>query len=405
MSKKEDRTGHRSRLRSKFLTAPEKLSDVHLLELLLTFAIPRQDVAKLSQNLLKTFGSLGDVFTASQEDLKQIKGVGENTIALIRAVDHLRQRTLLESVSETSTEEENLVTMEMNQPELFSMADEKSTGEKNPKPPPPPPTKADIRAYTNDLIKVTITHLPAVINCENFAEFSAYLEVNLPYNSANTRNRYTRYLTNRYYPDGTILTPLTRLLSYHPEESTWKAVLFYETVKAEPAVQFMAEQVIWPALPTGTVSRDSLKENLGKRFAEASEATISRMIYSLVNLYTMCDVVIQQDGLLKFQTRQGSLTSFLYVLVSQFSEPGIYSFEALEQGPARRWLLWDREWIRRQLYNLRDLDIIAKISEIDAMRQFTLSLDQATAIKNYFEHPRWNELVLRESSATVKSES
>lgn len=337
--------------------------------------------------------------------MKQIKGVGENTIALIRAVDHLRQRTLLESVSETSTEEENLVTMEMNQPELFSMADEKSAGEKNPKPPPPPPTKADIRAYTNDLIKVAITHLPAVINCESFAEFSAYLEQNLPYNSANTRNRYTRYLTNRYYPDGTIFTLLTRLLSHHPDDSTWKAVLFYETVMAEPAVQFMAEQVIWPALPTGTVSRDSLKENLGKRFAEASEATISRMIYSLVNLYTMCDVVIQQDGLLKFQTRQGSLTSFLYVLVSQFPEPGIYSFEALERGPARRWLLWDREWIRRQLYNLRDLDIIAKISEIDTMRQFTLSLDQVTAIKNYFEHPNRNELVLRESSTAVKSES
>lgn len=244
-----------------------------------------------------------------------------------------------------------------------------------------------------------------MINCESFAEFSAYLEQNLPYNSANTRNRYTRYLTNRYYPDGTIFTLLTRLLSHHPDDSTWKAVLFYETVMAEPAVQFMAEQVIWPALPTGTVSRDSLKENLGKRFAEASEATISRMIYSLVNLYTMCDVVIQQDGLLKFQTRQGSLTSFLYVLVSQFPEPGIYSFEALERGPARRWLLWDREWIRRQLYNLRDLDIIAKISEIDTMRQFTLSLDQVTAIKNYFEHPNRNELVLRESSTAVKSES
>lgn len=131
MSKKEDRNGHRSRLRGKFLAAPEKLSDVHLLELLLTFAIPRQDVAKLSQNLLKTFGSLESVFTASQEDLKQIKGVGENTIALIRAVDHLRQRTLLESVSETSTEEENLVTMEMNQPELFSMADENQQEKKS----------------------------------------------------------------------------------------------------------------------------------------------------------------------------------------------------------------------------------------------------------------------------------
>ena len=119
MPEKEERTGHRSRLQNKFLATPEALSDAQLLEMLLTFAIPRQDVAWLSQNLLEIFGSLRGVFTAAHEDLQQIKGVGETTAVLIQAVGQLRQRTLLESVSETATEEENLVTMEMNQPELF----------------------------------------------------------------------------------------------------------------------------------------------------------------------------------------------------------------------------------------------------------------------------------------------
>lgn len=403
MLEKNSHIGHRTRLRNVFLANPNMLSDEQLLEMLLTYAIPRQDVALLAKNLLETFVSLENVLAASHKDLLRVKGVGEVTAVLIQTVGQIQQRTWLESNPETAAEE-NLVSMNMRQPELFSTIDEKAGGDRNPKPPPPPPTKADIRTYTNDLIKVALTHLPAVIKCENYTEFSTYLEQQLPYNSANTRNRYTRYLTNRYYPDGTILTSLTKLLSYHPDETTWKSALFYETVKAEPAVQFMAEQVIWPALPTGTVSRDSLKESLGKRFAEASEATISRMIYSLVNLYTMCDVVIQQDGLLKLQTRQGSLAAFLYVLTSEFPVPGIYSFEALEQGPARRWLLWDREWIRRQLYNLRDLNIIAKISEIDTMRQFTLSLDQVAAIENYFEHPQRSELALRETPATIKSE-
>lgn len=53
----------------------------------------------------------------------------------------------------------------------------------------------------------------------------------------------------------------------------------------------------------------------------------------------------------------------------------------------RRWLLWDREWIRRQLYNLQDLGIVSKVSEIDTIRQFTIGLDQAAALERFFTYP------------------
>lgn len=405
MPEKDGHAGHRTRLRERFLADPDAFSDGQLLELLLTYAVSRQDVAPIAARLLEMFGSLENVFLASREALTQVKGVGEVTAVLIQIVGQIQQRTKSEIIEpELLTQEEGTTSMSMHQLEIFSEANKKLAGH-SPKPPPPPPTKADIRAYTNDLIKVALTHLPVVVKCASFSEFSTYLEENLPYNSANTRNRYTRYLTNRYYANGTISTPLTRFLTYHPDEATWEAALFYETVKMEPAVQFMAEQIIWPALPSGYVQREALKESLEKRFAEASEGTIKRMMYSLVNLYTILNVANQQNGLLRFQTRQGTLAAFLYVLASEFPEPGIYPFEALEQGPARRWLLWDREWIRRQLYNLRDLGVIAKISEIDTMRQFTLSLNQEMALKQYFEHPHRDELILRESPAAVAGES
>ena len=117
------------------------------------------------------------------------------------------------------------------------------------------------------------------------------------------------------------------------------------------------------------------------------------------------DVAVQQDSLLKLQTRPGTLAAFAYVLAAEFPQTGIYSFEALEQGPMRRWLLWDREWMRRQLYNLRDMGVIAKISEIDAMRQFTLSTDQLATVQHYFGHPQRDELALRESPTAVEGES
>jgi DNA repair protein RadC len=405
MSEKDSHSGHRTRLRKRFLADSDAFSDVQLLELLLTYAVSRQDVAPVATRLLEVFGSLENVFSASYENLIRVEGVGEITAVLIRTVGQFQQRTKLEAEPEILTEEEDTISMGMRQFEIFSEANEKGI-ERSPSPkPPPPPTKADIRTYTNDLIKVALTCLPAVINFDNVFAFSTYLAKNLPYNSANSRQRYSNNLINRYYPQGNIATSLTKLLSYRPDESTWKAVLFYETIRAEPAVQFVAEQVIWPALPTGHIQREALKKDLEKRFAATSEATIKRMIYSLVNLYTILGVASQQNRLLKFQTRTQTLAAFLYVLTSEFPQPGIYPFEALEQGPMRRWLLWDREWIRRQLYNLRDFGVMAKISEIDTLRQFTLSFDQITALEHYFEHPQRDELALRDSPAAVKGES
>lgn len=396
--------GHRHRLRKQFLAGPDKFSESQLLELLLMYAIPRQDVAPIAAKLVKAHGSLEQLLSASYEELVTQEGVGEATAIFIRVVRELLQRTNQKGILTVSPQE--VTTMELQQQELFSLSPRPEGGQvSSPKPPPPPPTKSDIRAYNNDLTKVALKHLPAVVEYNNFSDFSSYLEENLPYNSGITRTRYSRYLTNRFYPEGTIATPLTELLSFSPDLITWKEILFFETTKAEPAVQFVAEQIVWPALPIGQLERKALSEKLRKRFAEASEATIKRMVYSLVNLYTLLDVATLEDDRLIFRNRIGSLSAFTYGLVSEFPEPGIYAFEAIENGPMRHWLLWDKEWMRRQLYNLRDLGIVAKISEIDAVRQFTLSTDQLSIIKQYFEHPKRQELALRESPMLLGDES
>jgi len=61
----KNNTGHRQRLRERFLTGDiESLSDEILLELLLTFSIGRKDVRPLSQELIRVFGSLSQVLSA-----------------------------------------------------------------------------------------------------------------------------------------------------------------------------------------------------------------------------------------------------------------------------------------------------------------------------------------------------
>ena len=98
--------GHRERLRDCFRKDGLAGFDaVRSLELLLQYAIPRKDTNPIAHALLDRFGSLQEVFDASEEELCQVQGIGPSAATLLRllpqilrksAVDHAaEQRTLL----------------------------------------------------------------------------------------------------------------------------------------------------------------------------------------------------------------------------------------------------------------------------------------------------------------------
>lgn len=81
------REGHRKRLRQKFLQG--KLVDYELLELLISYAIPRIDVKPIAKTLLLKFGNIHQIITAKISDLTQIKGIGENAAVLINLISEI----------------------------------------------------------------------------------------------------------------------------------------------------------------------------------------------------------------------------------------------------------------------------------------------------------------------------
>ena len=82
-----DYLGHRERLRRRFLLGGGRdMPDYELLELLLTIAIPRRDVKPLAKELIRKFGSFAEVVNAPLEELMLVKGVKENTAAVLRIV-------------------------------------------------------------------------------------------------------------------------------------------------------------------------------------------------------------------------------------------------------------------------------------------------------------------------------
>ena len=90
-----DATGHRERLRERFSRSGfEGFHDYEVLELLLTYAIPRVDVKPIAKRLLKVFGTLAGVFDAPLAELKQIEGMGERGAVFLTLVRQVEVRYL-----------------------------------------------------------------------------------------------------------------------------------------------------------------------------------------------------------------------------------------------------------------------------------------------------------------------
>jgi DNA repair protein RadC len=90
---------HRKRLREKFLKAgAEGFHDYELLELLLTYAIPRVDVKPPAKALMKRFGTLNAVLDATQSELAPVRGMGPTSAVLIRLIKELFAAYLAEQM-------------------------------------------------------------------------------------------------------------------------------------------------------------------------------------------------------------------------------------------------------------------------------------------------------------------
>ena len=88
--------GHRSRLRARFRAVGDAgLAEHELLELLLTYAIPRRDTKGFAKGLLGHFGSLAGVLEADVEALENVPGVGPSAATLIALIRPLSAHLLL----------------------------------------------------------------------------------------------------------------------------------------------------------------------------------------------------------------------------------------------------------------------------------------------------------------------
>ena len=100
--------GHRARLTEKFTKDPSVLTDCEILELILFRCLPRVNTNPLAHVLIRSFGSLYKVLSATPEELIKIKGVGKKTAvelslygqAIKRAFASKRKSKVLSPITE-----------------------------------------------------------------------------------------------------------------------------------------------------------------------------------------------------------------------------------------------------------------------------------------------------------------
>ena len=81
--------GHRKRVKERFRKEGlDNFDEVHALELLLFYCIPRKDTKPIARELLDHFGSFSKVLEASPESLRQVDGVGEGAATYLTLLNH-----------------------------------------------------------------------------------------------------------------------------------------------------------------------------------------------------------------------------------------------------------------------------------------------------------------------------
>ena len=103
--------GHREKMRQRFLaTGLDGFADHEALELLLYYALPRQDTNPIAHALMERYGSLAAVLSAPVEDLKKVSGIGESSAILLKVTAQLyRKARLAEAAQEIVLSSSELV--------------------------------------------------------------------------------------------------------------------------------------------------------------------------------------------------------------------------------------------------------------------------------------------------------
>jgi hypothetical protein len=198
----KSKAGHRERLKALFIAGDEEAhTDEKLLELLLTYAIPQKDVQPLAKKLIATFGNLSNVLSTDISTLCEQEGIKEHSAVLLKLIDWIRNHDHSEDGKQAQIKES------FTAPTLFPEDSLVTTESDIPRKAPPKPQKSIASLdrtglFGKSMLQESIDMLPQLPNTESLADIKDFLRKHLHFSGQSTRERRTRYITYRMFPDG-----------------------------------------------------------------------------------------------------------------------------------------------------------------------------------------------------------
>jgi len=385
MSEKALHGGHRERVRERFLSGDAaSRSEAALLELLLTYAIPQRDVQPLANNLLSRFGSLDKVLAAQPADLCQVAGIKQNSATLLNLVAaiHKRNSSSAPATAHGPTPKSGHAGRPPEQRVLTQLLESPTAAK--PQPPLPrhrkPASRYGSGLFGKAVLKEAIDMLPKLPDSDSLDDTRAFLRSNLHFSAEQTRQRCAAYITRRMLPEGIADAPLRHFARAFPASTELRDVCYYRFCKAEPLMPAVISNVLLPALGLGRMRRERIAQYLQHKFPESK--AVSDCVTAIVEVLVAGGIASADRKQITFAARPIRNASFAFILHSEFPEPGMYEVGKAETNPLLSSLLWTPERILAALYELRNVGLISKISEIDSIRQFTLKFDLAGLVSH-----------------------
>ncbi|OIP98790.1 MAG: hypothetical protein AUK35_10125 [Zetaproteobacteria bacterium CG2_30_46_52] len=101
MAETDTNQGHRARLKARFAQhGLEGFHDYEVLELLLTYAIPRKDVKPIAKRLIAQFSTLAGVFDAEVQALQSVEGLGAESASFFKLLKATHSQYLNSELAE-----------------------------------------------------------------------------------------------------------------------------------------------------------------------------------------------------------------------------------------------------------------------------------------------------------------
>jgi len=374
---------HRRRLKTRFLEGEQTALTGHsMLELLLTYAIPRKDVQPIANDLIDKFGSFSGVLSANIESLSTVKGLGENSAILIKLIEAIQSHIASEAQPDVPDDQ---TPGGPYQRSLFETDEtEKVPGDARESTKETTRTrkafrKRGVELFANALIKETISVLPELPDTESIDTARQAIQDKLHFSADSTRRRNSLYIVQRMFPHGFVDRPLKLFAYQFKDRDEIKEVCFYRYLKSEPLLGKLVSSLLIPNIGVGYLHRKKIDGYLESLFPNLK--SIKDGTKAVVNVLVNSGMAKLSGKKIVFSYRSISFAPFVFVLFSEFPEPGMYELNQIENNSHINHMLWKPDQILPMVYELRNMGFISKISEIDSFRQFTTKLNMEHALE------------------------